>query len=79
MTLWRDLVFVLNVGVSFTITAVVALRAYDVSLREQLSILRFLCREVIKSSLRLVWPLRKANSPRWLGEGSAASATLASL
>jgi site-specific recombinase len=57
------LVFVLNLGVSFTIAGVVALRAYDVSLREQVSILRFLCREAIKSPLRFVWPPVKPNSP----------------
>jgi site-specific recombinase len=61
-------VFVLNLGVSFTIAGVVALRAYDVSLREQLSILRFLCREVIKSPLKLVWPARKASAPDGKGE-----------
>jgi len=54
------LVFVLNLGVSFTIAGMVALRAYDVSLKEQLAILRFLCREVIKSPLRFVLPPRRS-------------------
>jgi site-specific recombinase len=61
-------VFVLNLGVSFTIAGMVALRAYDVSLREQLSILRFLCQEVIKSPLRFVWPASKASAPDGKGE-----------
>ena len=57
------MVFVLNLGVSFTIAGAVALRAYDVSLREQLSILRFLCCEIIESPLRFVWPAREPNLP----------------
>lgn len=61
-------VFVLNLGVSFTIAGVVALRAYDVSLREQVAILRFLCLEAIKSPLKFVWPATKPNSPGGKGE-----------
>ena len=61
------LVFVLNLGVSFTIAGVVALLAYDVSLLEQLSILRFLCREVMRSPLRFVWPASKPSPP--VGKG----------
>jgi site-specific recombinase len=53
-------VFVLNLGVSFTIAGMVALRAYDVSLKEQLAILRFLCREAIKSPLRFILPPRRS-------------------
>ena len=53
-------VFVLNLGVSFTIAGMVALRAYDVTLTEQLAILRFLCSEVIKSPLRFVLPPRRS-------------------
>ena len=49
-------VFVLNLVVSFTIAGMVALRAYDVSLSEQFSILRFLLREAIKSPLQFVLP-----------------------
>ena len=49
-------VFVLNLGVSFTIAGMVALRAYDLSLTEQFAILRFLCWEAIKSPLRFVLP-----------------------
>jgi site-specific recombinase len=49
-------VFVLNLGVSFIIAGMVALRAYDLTLTEQFAILRFLCWEAIKSPLRFVWP-----------------------
>jgi site-specific recombinase len=53
------LVFVLNLGVSFTIAGMVALRAYDLTLAEQFAILRFLCREAIKSPLRFVLPPKR--------------------
>jgi site-specific recombinase len=49
-------VFVLNLGVSFTIAGMVALRAYDLTLTEQFAILRFLCWEAIKSPLRFLLP-----------------------
>ena len=62
------LVFVLNLGVSFTIAGMVALLAYDVSLREQISILRFLCREASRSPLRFVRPASKRSSPDGKGE-----------
>ena len=51
-------VFVLNLFVSFTIAGMVALRAYDVSLSEQVSILRYLIREGIKSPLKFIFPAR---------------------
>ena len=49
-------VFVLNLGVSFTIAAYVALRAYEVTPREQWDILRFLVREGFRSPLRFIVP-----------------------
>ncbi|MGB7556843.1 MAG: hypothetical protein WBM04_20935 [Candidatus Korobacteraceae bacterium] len=49
-------IFVLNLFVSFTIAAFVALRAYDVGPTEQLQILRFLCADAVKEPLRFVWP-----------------------
>jgi site-specific recombinase len=52
-------VFVLNLFVSFTIAGMVALRAYDVSLPEQVSILRYLFREGIKSPLKFILPPRE--------------------
>jgi site-specific recombinase len=42
--------------VSFTIVGIVALRAYDVTLFEQLSILRYLVREGLKSPLKFILP-----------------------
>ena len=56
-------VFVLNLGVSFTIAAYVALRAYEVSPREQWDILRFLVREGFRSPLRFIVP-RYQSAPR---------------
>jgi len=49
-------IFILNLFVSFSIAAYVGLRAYDVSPREQLTILRFLVLDGLKSPLRFVWP-----------------------
>jgi hypothetical protein len=42
--------------VSFSIAAYVGLRAYDVSGREQLEILRYLIVNGLKSPLRFLWP-----------------------
>jgi site-specific recombinase len=50
-------IFVLNLFVSFTIAAFVALRAYDVGPREQWSILRFLVTGAIRSPLRFIVPM----------------------
>ena len=49
-------IFVLNLFVSFTIAAFVALRAYDVGPREQWSILRFLVVHAVRSPLRFIVP-----------------------
>jgi site-specific recombinase len=49
-------IFVLNLFVSFSIAAYVGLRAYEVSGREQLRILRFLVVDGLKSPLRYIWP-----------------------
>ncbi len=49
-------IFVLNLWVSFSIAAYVGLRAYEVSGREQLRILRFLVVDGLKSPLRYIWP-----------------------
>ena len=49
-------IFILNLFVSFSIAAYVGLRAYDVSPREQLTILRFLIMDGLKSPLRFIWP-----------------------
>jgi site-specific recombinase len=50
------IVFVLNLAVSFTIAAYVALRAYSVSPREQWKILQFLTLEACRSPLRFLVP-----------------------
>ena len=52
-------IFVLNLGVSFAIAAFVALRAYDVSAREQWTILRSLIDGAIRSPLRFFIPVYK--------------------
>ena len=49
-------IFILNLFVSFSIAAYVGLRAYDVSPSEQLTILRFLIMDGLKSPLRFIWP-----------------------
>ena len=49
-------IFVLNLFVSFTIAAFVALRAYDVRPREQWGILRFLIVDALRSPLRFIVP-----------------------
>ncbi len=61
-------VFVLNLFVSFTIAAFVALRAYDVRPAEQLQILRFLCADAVKSPLRFVWPVFSSDASSAHGE-----------
>ena len=59
-------IFILNLFVSFSIAAYVGLRAYDVSPREQLKILRFLVLGGLKSPLRFIWPDYMSNNS--LGE-----------
>jgi site-specific recombinase len=49
--------FVLNLGVSFSIASIVALRAYDVPRSEQRQILRFLIKEVFESPLSFLFPV----------------------
>jgi site-specific recombinase len=54
--------FVLNLGVSFSIASFVALRAYDVSAREQFRLLRYLLRQIIRSPLKFLIPVERENS-----------------
>jgi site-specific recombinase len=63
-------VFVLNLSVSFTIAAVVALRAYNVSVREQLQILWFLCKEALKSPLKFILPIEGKQAEDTNGPGN---------
>ena len=51
--------FVLNLGVSFSIASIVALRAYDVGWREQTLILRTSFREILRSPLQFLLPVEK--------------------
>jgi site-specific recombinase len=55
--------FVLNLGVSFSIASFVALRAYDVRGREQLLLLRFLLRELVRSPLKFLFPVERDSPP----------------
>ena len=50
--------FVLNLGVSFSIASLVALRAYEVPWEEQRQLLKFLLREVWDAPLSFVFPVR---------------------
>jgi site-specific recombinase len=52
--------FVLNLGVSFSIASVVALRAYNVQQHERLSILRYVLAQVVRSPLRFLYPVDAA-------------------
>jgi site-specific recombinase len=51
--------FILNLGVSFSISAFVALRAYDVRGREQLQLVRYLLRQMVRSPLRFLLPIER--------------------
>lgn len=53
------IMFVLNLGVSFSIASIVALRAYDVGRSEQLSILRSAFRQILQSPLQFLLPVEK--------------------
>jgi site-specific recombinase len=55
--------FVLNLGVSFSIASFVALRAYDVRGREQLLLLRFLLRQIVRSPLKFLYPVEPDTPP----------------
>ncbi len=52
--------FVLNLGVSFTIASIVALRAYNVRQSERLSILRYVLGQAVSSPLRFLYPVDAA-------------------
>jgi site-specific recombinase len=55
--------FVLNLGVSFSIASFVALRAYDVRGREQLLLLRYLLRQIVRSPLKFIFPVERDSPP----------------
>ena len=54
--------FVLNLGTSFSIASFVALRAYDISGREQLALLRYLLGQVVRSPLKFLIPLESSGA-----------------
>ena len=51
--------FFLNLGVSFSIASYVALRAYDVGGREQLALLRYLLRQILRSPWKFFFPFER--------------------
>lgn len=51
--------FVLNLGVSFAIASIVALRAYNVNHAERLSILKSVLMEMAKHPLRFLYPVER--------------------
>jgi site-specific recombinase len=53
------IMFVLNLGVSFSIASIVALRAYDVRRDEQFSILKSSFKQILKSPLQFLWPIEQ--------------------
>jgi site-specific recombinase len=53
------IMFVLNLGVSFSIASIVALRAYDVRWPEQISILRSAFKQIVQSPLQFLLPVEK--------------------
>jgi site-specific recombinase len=55
--------FILNLGTSFAIASFVALRAYDVRAREQLQLLRFLLRQIVRSPLKFIFPVERDSPP----------------
>jgi site-specific recombinase len=56
------MMFVLNLGVSFSIASYVALRAYDVGREERLSILRYALKQIAQSPLRFLFPVEAKQS-----------------
>lgn len=55
--------FVLNLGVSFSIASIVALRAYNVRREEQLKILKYIFSQVVHSPLRFLFPIDPDQNP----------------
>jgi site-specific recombinase len=60
--------FVLNLSVSFSIAAYVALRAYDVSRREQWQLLKYVAREIVRSPLKFILPVGGSEESARLAE-----------
>jgi site-specific recombinase len=73
------IMFVLNLGVSFSIASIVALRAYDVGRKEQLSILKSAFQQILQSPLRFLFPVERKPlaSPATVENHEPAAATSA--
>ena len=65
--------FVLNLGVSFSIASVVALRAYSVPRSEQIEILKFVLKEFVRSPMEFIFP-RRTDSLEPIIEGTGKGA-----
>jgi site-specific recombinase len=55
--------FVMNLGVSFAIASIVALRAYNVRQSERLSILKYVFNQMAHTPLRFLYPPRAPEAP----------------
>jgi site-specific recombinase len=66
--------FVLNLGVSFAIASITALRAYNVLHHERLKILKYLLSQIIHSPLRFIFPIGPDAPPSILSNSEAAEA-----
>ena len=60
--------FVLNLGVSFSIASIVALRAYSVPRAEQVQIFKFILQEVIRSPRDFIFPRRSDSLKEIIGD-----------
>ena len=64
--------FVLNLGVSFAIASITALRAYNVHHQERVKILKYLLGQIIHSPLRFIFPIDSDRPPSILSTSEAA-------
>src|ERR1700678_4751135 len=56
-------IFVLNLGVSFSIASFVAILAFYVICREHLLLLRYLLRQIVRSPLKFLFPVERNSTP----------------
>jgi site-specific recombinase len=64
--------FVLNLGVSFSIASIVALRAYSVPRAEQIQIFKFILKEVVRSPRDFIFPRRSDSLEPIIGDDGKA-------
>jgi site-specific recombinase len=55
--------FVLNLGVSFSVASITALRAYNVGRDEQVKILKYVLSHALRSPLRFLFPVNSEEAP----------------